>query len=258
MNRLSLLVVPFAASLLACGADLGKGGTEEGTAGSFLDETQYTEQATVCPGSSKIYGIDVSYYQGTINWAQVKAAGKVFAIIRVSDGTGFMDPKFVSNWKGAKAAGLAVGAYQFFRPTQDVTRQADIMVDQLNAVGFGAGDIPPVIDVEVHGRRLRCQRHRPRQLLDCPRQVAHRSAAGALYLAGLLERPGQPHPNHPAVHLDRALGSQLPDDSARLGPPALLAVLRHRASVRHQRQRRSRHLQRHPGRAARPLILASG
>ena len=149
MNRLSLLVVPFAASLLACGADLGKGGTEEGTAGSFLDETQYTEQATVCPGSSKIYGIDVYYYQGTINWAQVKAAGKVFAIIRVSDGTGFMDPKFVSNWKGAKAAGLAVGAYQFFRPTQDVTRQADIMVDQLNAVGFGAGDIPPVIDVEV-------------------------------------------------------------------------------------------------------------
>jgi lysozyme len=152
MKRISLLVVPFALSFAACGSPLGKDGAEEGTMGASIDlnqEAQYNEQATVCPGGTKTDGIDVSYYQGTINWSQVKAAGKDFAIVRVSDGTGFMDPKFVTNWKGAKAAGLAVGAYQFFRPTQDATAQADLMVNQLNAVGFGAGDIPPVIDVEV-------------------------------------------------------------------------------------------------------------
>jgi lysozyme len=148
MKNRSLLVFPLAMSLFACGSPLGKEGQEEGTAGSSIADGQYSEQATVCPGSNKVYGIDVSYYQGTINWASVKAAGKQFAIIRVSDGTGFMDPKFVTNWKGAKAAGLAVGAYQFFRPGQDATAQADLMVNQLNAVGFGAGDIPPVIDVE--------------------------------------------------------------------------------------------------------------
>lgn len=138
------------------------GEIEEGTIGSALflndsgeptatEDTPYAAQATVCPGSTKVYGIDVSYYQGTINWSQVKAAGKQFAIVRVSDGTGFMDPKFEANWKGAKAAGIAVGAYQFFRPNQDATAQADLLVNQLNKVGFGGDDIPPVIDVEVTG-----------------------------------------------------------------------------------------------------------
>lgn len=149
MKKLSLLVFPLALSLSACGSPLGKDNIEEGTAGSSVESIQYDEQATVCPGSSRVYGIDVSYYQGTINWTSVKNAGKQFAIVRVSDGTGFHDPKFASNWKGAKAAGLAVGAYQFFRPNQDINAQADLMVNELNAVGFGAGDIPPVLDVEV-------------------------------------------------------------------------------------------------------------
>lgn len=149
MNKYLWLALPLAGVLSACGAQLGKEGAEEGTAGSASDPIEFHEEATVCPGSNKVYGIDVSYYQGTINWAAVKAAGKQFAIIRVSDGTGFLDPKFATNWKNAKAAGVAVGAYQFFRPNQDATAQADLLVNQLNAVGFGANDLPPVIDVEV-------------------------------------------------------------------------------------------------------------
>ena len=151
MNKYLWLALPLAGALSACGAQIGKEGTEEGTAGSASDPMEFHEEATVCPGSNKVYGIDVSYYQGVINWSSVKAAGKQFAIIRVSDGTGFLDPKFVVNWKNAKAAGLAVGAYQFFRPNQDATAQADLFVNQLNAVGFGANDLPPVIDVEVTG-----------------------------------------------------------------------------------------------------------
>ena len=110
-----------------------------------------SEMATVCPGTTKVYGIDVSYYQGTINWSSVRSSGKNFAIIRVSDGTGFLDPQFNTNWANAKAAGLTVGAYQFFRPTQDPIAQADLMVNKLNSVGFYSTDIPPVIDVEVTG-----------------------------------------------------------------------------------------------------------
>ncbi|HMU38471.1 MAG TPA: GH25 family lysozyme [Pseudomonadota bacterium] len=153
MTRTFLFSLPIALSLIGCGSPIGKDGQEEGTLGSSINlsqEAEYEAQATVCP-STKTYGIDVSYYQGTINWSQVKASGKQFAIVRVSDGTGFMDPKFATNWKGAKAAGVTVGAYQFFRPNQDATAQADLMVNQLASVGFGAGDIPPVIDVEVTG-----------------------------------------------------------------------------------------------------------
>lgn len=105
--------------------------------------------ASVCPGSTTLPGIDVSYYQGTINWSQVKASGVKFAVIRVSDGTTFLDPKFSTNWTNAKAAGVVVGAYQFFRPSQDPTAQADLVVTQLQAAGFTKSDIPPVIDVEV-------------------------------------------------------------------------------------------------------------
>lgn len=104
---------------------------------------------SICPGSTTLDGIDVSYYQGTINWSTVKSSGVRFAMIRVSDGTTFMDPQFEANWKNAKAARVVVGAYQFFRPNQDATAQADIMVDQLNAMGFTRLDLPPVIDVET-------------------------------------------------------------------------------------------------------------
>ena len=137
MKRISLLVVPFALSFAACGSPLGKDGAEEGTMGASIDlnqEAQYNEQATVCPRRHQ----DVWHRRFVLPGHDQLVAGQSrrqdFAIVRVSDGTGFMDPKFVTNWKAAKAAGLAVGAYQFFRPTQDATAQADLMVNQLNAV----------------------------------------------------------------------------------------------------------------------------
>ena len=70
-------------------------------------------------------GIDVSAYQGAIDWRAVARAGKKFAFIRVSDGAAYTDPRFASNWAGARAAGLTRGAYQFFRPTESPLAQAD-------------------------------------------------------------------------------------------------------------------------------------
>jgi lysozyme len=96
-----------------------------------------------CVRSDAARGIDVSYYQGTIDWARVRASGISFAFIRVSDG-GYVDPLFATNWAGARAAGVLRGAYQFFRAGQDPIRQAD-MVAQL-AID---PDLPPVVDVET-------------------------------------------------------------------------------------------------------------
>jgi len=104
---------------------------------------------TVCPGTTIQRGLDVSYYQGTINWSSVKSAGKQFVFIRVSDGTGFVDPNFGTYWAGAKAVGLTVGAYQYFRPSGDPIAQADLMVNKIQAAGYASTDIPPVIDVET-------------------------------------------------------------------------------------------------------------
>ena len=61
-------------------------------------------------------GIDVSRYQGSINWSAVAAAGKQFAIVRIgsSNNNGaYVDPYFLQNVNGAHAAGLRVGAYYY-------------------------------------------------------------------------------------------------------------------------------------------------
>ncbi len=57
-------------------------------------------------------GIDVSKWQGTINWPAVKASGVDFVIIRAGYGMN-VDPIFYENYAGAKAAGLYVGAYWY-------------------------------------------------------------------------------------------------------------------------------------------------
>src|SRR3569832_221660 len=84
--------------------------------------------ARVCASGATTMGVDVSYHNGTINWTSVKNAGYEFAFIRISDGTGFHDPMFATNWAGAHAAGLARGIFQFFRPNQDVAAQADMVI----------------------------------------------------------------------------------------------------------------------------------
>ncbi len=94
-------------------------------------------------------GVDVSYYQGDIAWSRVHRAGVQFAFIRVSDGSTINDTKFQTNWTGAKRAGVLRGAYQFFRPEESPLDQANVLVRALRT--SGAGELPPVIDIEVTG-----------------------------------------------------------------------------------------------------------
>ena len=144
MKRGSLLFIGLGiASLLgACGAP----GSEE----LGPDGERQIETGAICPGATVVRGIDVSYWQGTINWTSVKGAGKQFAMIRHSDGS-YLDPQRFTNWNNAKAAGLTVGFYQFFRASQDPYAQADLILAALNTVnGNGRPNLPPVIDIETY------------------------------------------------------------------------------------------------------------
>ena len=131
-------------SLAACGA----GKLEAGTAGSNLDAQTGDITGGKCPGGNTVQGIDVSEFQGGINWGAVKASGMQFAIARVGDGS-YQDPTFAGNWSAMKSAGLIRGAYQFFEPGEDATAQAN---DVINKVGrLGVGDLPVMLDMEVTG-----------------------------------------------------------------------------------------------------------
>jgi lysozyme len=92
-------------------------------------------------------GIDVSHYQGDVDWARVSAAGVSFAIAKATEGEAIVDSAFEANWRGMSQAGLARGAYHFFRPTRDPLKQAKSFVKTVGQLK--AGDLPPALDVEV-------------------------------------------------------------------------------------------------------------
>jgi lysozyme len=100
-----------------------------------------------CGAPQRVAGIDVSSYQGDVDWKKVKAAGVLFAFARVSDGVDTVDGKFVANFAGMKRAGLMRGAYQYFRANADWKAQADLLLAALRKAG--RVDLPPVVDVET-------------------------------------------------------------------------------------------------------------
>lgn len=64
-----------------------------------------------------VLGIDVSSYQGVIDWDSVAAAGYDFAIIKATEDDGYENPYFLESWVNAKHVGLIRGAYHFARPS---------------------------------------------------------------------------------------------------------------------------------------------
>ena len=107
--------------------------------------------------SSHAKGIDVSNWNGTINWTKVAHAGYRFAIAKATEATNFDDSTYAANRSGSEAAGLAFGAYHFARPSGSslaaVTASAVAQADHF--LGFAtpqAGELPPVLDLEATGK----------------------------------------------------------------------------------------------------------
>ena len=103
------------------------------------------------PPAATLEGIDVSHYQGAIDWPSVAAAGKRFAIMKVTEGQTYVDPGYASNHAGARAAALPVSAYHFARPSsapKDAVLQADWYAE---SAALLPGDLVPALDLEQTG-----------------------------------------------------------------------------------------------------------
>ena len=100
------------------------------------------------PARARSYlpGIDVSHYQGAVDWRAVAASGVRFAFIKATDGVDDVDPLFQQNWAGAGAATILRSAYHFFRPGLDAKRQAERF---LGVLAMDDLAIAPALDVEV-------------------------------------------------------------------------------------------------------------
>ncbi|WEK36815.1 MAG: glycoside hydrolase family 25 protein [Candidatus Pseudobacter hemicellulosilyticus] len=113
------------------------------------------------PVNYSVHGIDVSKYQELIDWESVQSMNVDnirlrFAFIKATEGNGNEDRCFKRNWKRAKEAGVARGAYHFFIATKSGKTQAENFI---STVELQPGDMPPVLDVEqsygVKGDKLR-------------------------------------------------------------------------------------------------------
>ncbi|WP_228389827.1 GH25 family lysozyme [Streptomyces smaragdinus] len=94
-------------------------------------------------------GIDVSNWQGAINWSSVRGAGIEFAWMKATEGTTYKDPRFNANYLGAYNAGVIRGAYHFARP--DVSggaAQADYFASNGGAWSRDNRTLPGVLDIE--------------------------------------------------------------------------------------------------------------
>lgn len=97
----------------------------------------------------KTFGIDVSEYQGEINWHQLKKIDSTvliqFVLIRATAGKNKVDKKFHYNFESAKNKNFIRGAYHYYRPNENSIRQAQLFI---KTVQLEKGDLPPVLDIE--------------------------------------------------------------------------------------------------------------
>lgn len=149
-SLVTALALPLAALPLAAGCtnavvEEGDAVASAGLIPEGVGEQALTREcATV---ANPVRGIDVSRWQGTINWDRVANDGVEYAFIRISDGLTHVDGQFDRNWSEAKRVGIRRGAYQFFRPHLSAAAQAELFLNMMGPLE--PGDLPPVIDIET-------------------------------------------------------------------------------------------------------------
>ena len=97
----------------------------------------------------KVVGLDVSEYQGDINWEKIDSLENKypvhFVFIRATVGNDRLDKGFEDNWLGSKKNKLIRGAYHYYRPNENSLEQAALFI---KTVSLNKGDLPPVLDIE--------------------------------------------------------------------------------------------------------------
>ncbi len=97
----------------------------------------------------KVVGIDVSEFQGKVDWEEVEILDEKypvqFVFIRATAGNDRVDRQFKKNWEGAKENKIMRGAYHYYRPNENSIEQADLFI---KTVKLQKGDLPPVLDIE--------------------------------------------------------------------------------------------------------------
>lgn len=136
------------------------------------NDFQYYGDYLKCLSGESMTGIDVSRYQGNIDWEKVRDAGVEFAIIRVGgrsygdDGEIYSDTNAYANYTGAREAGLKVGVYFFAQAisVEEAREEAQFVLDQIEDWEL---DMPVVYDWEYVSNQARTAQVSVETLTSC-------------------------------------------------------------------------------------------
>ncbi len=158
-----ILAIVALATVAACSRSPGRGGGGAVTvisgpgANAQLGDADPHPWASGHPYGYPVHGIDVSRWQGEIDWRRVRAAGVRFAYIKATEGGDHSDPAFRRYWNGARAAGMPRGAYHYYYFCRTGAEQARWFIAN---VPRERGALPPVLDLEwTHSKT--CPRRPP-------------------------------------------------------------------------------------------------
>jgi GH25 family lysozyme M1 (1,4-beta-N-acetylmuramidase) len=115
-----------------------------------------TNTSPAPPVVSYTNGIDVSHYEGAIDWTSVAKSGERFVFAKATEGVTYSDANYAAYKQGATANGLLFGAYHFARPagSDSTTIRNDAIAEAdhfANVAGTSRGALLPVLDLEVTG-----------------------------------------------------------------------------------------------------------
>lgn len=98
-------------------------------------------------GKYPVRGVDVSSYQGEIDWEVLSGQSIDFAFIKATEGSSYTDPRFQYNWEQAQQTSLQIGAYHFFSYDSAGATQAQNFISAVPELNT----LPPVVDIEFYG-----------------------------------------------------------------------------------------------------------
>lgn len=150
-----LLTMAAAFSLAGC-ANLQVQDAQTGGAHPFPTLTH-----TSGTSAHQVHGIDVSKWQGPIDWEAARAGGVAFVFIKATEGGDLLDDRFRENWEGARRAGIPRGAYHFTFWCRPMYQQIEWFKRH---VPRDPDALPPVLDVEWNFQSPTCPRRVPREV----------------------------------------------------------------------------------------------
>ncbi len=162
LGRRTLLTLGLAAAVAGCGgqrpADVATSGAVLRGARPDFGDARPVDWPGRAPSAYPVHGVDVSRYQGDIDWAAARDAGVRFAFLKATEGGDILDPAFKDNWRAARRAGVPVGAYHFWYHCRPGREQARWFIRH---VPKAAGSLPPVLDIEWTPTSPTCAARRP-------------------------------------------------------------------------------------------------